>query len=79
MDLLGPLADEPYAPMLDYQFLRDVDHTVCTVLGQQIFLKTVGDWVTERCFNGGGQQRGEQRSPSDASMKLSTGWAALSP
>ena len=49
-DQLGNFAREPYTQALQYEFMREVDHTVCTERGQQLFLQCVGDWVTERCF-----------------------------
>lgn len=51
LDQLGRLAHEPFAKALHYQFMPDVDHTVCTQQGQRILLKAVGDWVTSQCFS----------------------------
>ena len=44
-DQLGAFAREPFAKALQYEFMREVDHTFCTARGQQLFLKSVGDWV----------------------------------
>jgi hypothetical protein len=44
-DQLGAFAREPFAKSLQYEFMREVDHTFCTARGQQLFLKSVGDWV----------------------------------
>ena len=44
-DQLGALGREPYAKALQYQFMRNVDHTFCTAEGQLIYMQTVGDWA----------------------------------
>ncbi len=49
-DQLGALRHEPFMQGLQYEFIRDVDHTVCTVKGQQLFLQSVGDWVVAHCL-----------------------------
>jgi hypothetical protein len=49
-DQLGAFRSEPFAQALHYEFMREVDHTVCTAEGQQLFLEAVGDWVTEHCL-----------------------------
>jgi hypothetical protein len=37
-----------------------VDHTVCTLKGQQVFLQTVGDWVAECCLGIGSPESQSQ-------------------
>jgi hypothetical protein len=49
-DQLGALRHEPFTQGLQYEFMRDVDHTVCTVKGQQLYLQSVGDWVVAHCL-----------------------------
>jgi len=44
-DQLGSFRREPFARHVQYEFIRQIDHTVCTALGQQLFVKVVGDWV----------------------------------
>ncbi|RIX84818.1 hypothetical protein [Acidovorax cavernicola] len=56
-DQLGALCREPFMQGLQYEFMRDVDHTVCTVKGQQLFLQSVGDWVAEHCLATSSPQR----------------------
>ncbi|SEK16589.1 MULTISPECIES: hypothetical protein [unclassified Variovorax] len=78
LDQLGLLAREPFAHLLDYRFMRDVDHTVCTASGQQIFLKTVGNWVTDRAFKGEAGQCELARGLTEAGLKFSPGLAVPS-
>ena len=44
-DQLGALGREPFAKALQYQFMRNVDHTFCTAEGQVLYMQTVGDWA----------------------------------
>ncbi len=61
-DQLGPFAREPFAEGVQYEFMREVDHTFCTAEGQQRYLRSVGDWVCARAFGAGA----ERRSPAPA-------------
>jgi len=45
LDQLGALGREPFAKALQYQFMRNVDHTFCTAEGQLRYMQTVGDWA----------------------------------
>lgn len=47
-DLLGHFQHEPFAQAAQYDFVRDMDHTLCTEKGQQLFLRAVGDWTIAR-------------------------------
>jgi len=77
-DQLGAFARKPFAQGLQYEFIGEVDHTVCTERGQQLFLRSVGDWVAERCLAGGTERRspGIDRAPAGAEPAMTT-WAAL--
>lgn len=90
-DQLGPFAREPYAQALHYEFMREVDHTVCTERGQQLFLQCVGDWVTDRCFGAStaaveaaepseaaetAERRTPARAPASPDRGMPTTWAA---
>ncbi len=77
-DQLGAFARKPFAQGLQYEFLGEVDHTVCTARGQQLFLRSVGDWVAERCLAGGTERRsqGSSRAPASPEPAMTT-WAAL--
>jgi len=77
-DQLGAFARKPFAQGLQYEFLGEVDHTVCTERGQQLFLRSVGDWVAERCLAGGIERRSQASSPAPAAPEPAmTTWAAL--
>ena len=77
-DQLGAFARKPFAQELRYEFLAEVDHTVCTARGQQLFLRSVGDWVAERCLVGstGRRSQGSSRAQAGAEPAMTT-WAAL--
>ncbi|WP_172672219.1 hypothetical protein [Variovorax paradoxus] len=76
-DQLGAFRDAPFAQSLDYEFMRAVDHTVCTARGQQLFLEAVSDWVAEQCL--GTRAAWPSASRPDAGAvraAMSTQWAA---
>ena len=76
-DQLGAFARKPFAQGVQYEFIGEVDHTVCTEKGQQLFLRSVGDWVTERCFGASTERRSQgSRAPSGAEQSMPTTWAA---
>ena len=75
-DQLGPFRGEPFAQSLHYEFMREVDHTVCTAKGQQQYLRTVGDWVAERCFGTGTERRGASRPAAGVARPMPAKWAA---
>ncbi|MET3493612.1 hypothetical protein [Variovorax boronicumulans] len=77
-DQLGAFRHAPFAPSLDYEFMREVDHTVCTAEGQLLFLEAVGDWVAERCLATGTGRRGTRRPATAAGTAhaMPTTWAA---
>jgi hypothetical protein len=75
-DQLGAFRHEPFAQTLHYEFMRDVDHTVCTAKGQQLFLQTVGDWVADRCFGTSIERRSQSRPVAGAGRALPATWAA---
>lgn len=77
-DQLGAFARKPYAQGLQYEFIGEVDHTVCTEKGQQLFLRSVGGWVAERCLGGSTERRSQDssRAPATAEPAMTT-WAAL--
>jgi dienelactone hydrolase len=65
-DQLGPFGRDPVTQSLQYAFMGEVDHTVCTERGQQLFLQTVGDWVTDRCFGASAERRSPSRPLANA-------------
>jgi hypothetical protein len=65
-DQLGAFRDEPFLQAAQYDFLRDLDHTVCTARGQQLFLGAVGDWAIARARG----TAAERRSPGTAAAPL---------
>ncbi|QNK67043.1 hypothetical protein [Variovorax sp. PAMC26660] len=75
-DQLGPFRNEAFAQSLHYEFMREVDHTVCTAKGQQLFLQSVGDWVTDRCFGTSTERRSQSRPLAGAGRAMPTTWAA---
>jgi hypothetical protein len=75
-DQLGAFRREPFAQALHYEFMRDVDHTVCTLKGQQLFLESVGDWVVDRCFGTGAEQRNPNRPLAGTGRAMPATWAA---
>ena len=75
-DQLGAFRREPFAQALHYEFMRDVDHTVCTLKGQQLFLASVGDWVVDRCFGAGAEQRSPNRPLAGTGRAMPATWAA---
>ena len=75
-DQLGAFRREAFAQGLHYEFLRDVDHTVCTLKGQQLFLESVGDWVVDRCFGTGAGQRSPNRPIAGTGRAMPATWAA---
>ncbi|WPB55478.1 hypothetical protein [Xylophilus sp. GOD-11R] len=46
-DHLGRLRAERFVRQVRYEFAPDLDHTVCTTRGQQLYLASVGGWVTQ--------------------------------
>lgn len=56
-DQLGAFVDAPFARSLSYQFMGDVDHTMCTVQGQQRYLQAVSEWVRYQRKPQGAEQR----------------------
>ena len=80
-DQLGAFRCEPFAQSLHYEFMREVDHTVCTAKGQQLFVQSVGDWVAGRCLGTTGtststEERHASRLASAAARPMPAGWAA---
>ena len=67
-DQIGALAREPFAQVMEYQFMRNVDHTFCTAEGQQIFMQTVGDWAMA-CARSASAER---VSPSTSASPISS-------
>ncbi|MFM9923799.1 hypothetical protein VLK31_12480 [Variovorax sp. H27-G14] len=75
-DQLGAFRHAPFTQALQYEFMREVDHTVCTERGQQLFLASVGDWVTDRCFGASTERRNTSRTTAGAECAMPTTWAA---
>lgn len=76
-DQLGAFAREPFTQALQYEFMGEADHTVCTEQGQRRFLQSVGDWVTDRCFGtSSAGQRSASRPLASAEHAMPTTWAA---
>lgn len=71
-DQLGRFRREPFAQGLQYQFMREIDHTVCTAQGQQLFLQTVGGWLADRCAGVGAERRSPTRVCAGADNADST-------
>ncbi|MDP9930573.1 dienelactone hydrolase [Variovorax paradoxus] len=67
-DQIGALAREPFAQVMEYQFMRNVDHTFCTAEGQQIYMQTVGDWAMA-CARSASAER---VSPSTSASPISS-------
>jgi hypothetical protein len=67
-DQIGALAREPFAQVMEYQFMRSVDHTFCTAEGQQIYMQTVGDWAMA-CARSASAER---VSPSTSASPISS-------
>ena len=63
-DQLGALGREPFAKVMQYQFMRNVDHTFCTAEGQQIYMQTVGDWAMACAHSASAERLGASTSPS---------------
>lgn len=63
-DQLGPFRSEPFAQAVQYEFMRDADHTLCTARGQQLFLRSVGGWVAACAISAGPERRSPSTSPS---------------
>lgn len=67
-DQLGAFRSAPFAEAVQYEFMREVDHTFCTARGQQLYLRSAGDWVTAcACVSGAGAER---RSPQPAATPV---------
>jgi len=49
---------------MQYQFMRNVDHTFCTAEGQQIYMQTVGDWAMACAHSASAERLGASTSPS---------------
>ncbi|EJL76484.1 hypothetical protein [Variovorax sp. CF313] len=60
-DQLGAFARQPFTQALQYEFIAEADHTVCTEQGQRLFLQSVGDWVADRCFGASTERRSQNR------------------
>lgn len=75
-DQLGAFGREPFTQGLQYEFMAEVDHTVCTERGQQLFLQCVGDWVTDRCFGASTERRSQSRPAVATDIAMPTTWAA---
>lgn len=75
-DQLGAFRHAPFAQSLHYEFMREVDHTVCTAKGQALYLQSVGDWLAERCFRTEPERQGASRPSAGIARPLPTGWAA---
>jgi hypothetical protein len=44
-DQLGPFADEPFMQQFEYEFIREIDHSLTSMASQQIFMRVVCDWA----------------------------------
>lgn len=44
-DQLGPFAGEPFAQQLEYEFVREIDHTLTSLASQERFMTAVTHWV----------------------------------
>ncbi|RQO39678.1 hypothetical protein DBV14_30780 [Variovorax sp. KBW07] len=76
-DQLGAFARQPFTQSLHYEFMGEVDHTVCTEQGQRRFLQAVGDWVTDRCLGASSTgQRSQVRPLAGTEHTMPTTWAA---
>jgi dienelactone hydrolase len=75
-DQLGAFGRQPFTQDLQYEFMAEVDHTVCTERGQQLFLQSVGDWVTDRCFGASTERRSQARPLASTEHAMPTTWAA---
>ncbi len=51
-DQLGPFADEPFMQQFEYEFIREIDHSLTSMASQQIFMRVVCDWAL-RVTHGG--------------------------
>lgn len=69
-DQLGPFRREPFAQAVQYEFMRELDHTFCTARGQQLFLQSVGDWVTACAWGAGTERRAASPAPTVAERPL---------
>ena len=38
-DQLGPFADEPFMQQFEYEFIREIDHSLTSMASQQIFMR----------------------------------------
>lgn len=74
-DQLGPFRREPFAQALQYEFMRELDHTFCTAKGQQLFLQSVGDWVTACASGAGAERRTVSPTPAVAEPPLHGAYA----
>lgn len=74
-DQLGPFRREPFAQALQYEFMRELDHTFCTAKGQQLFLQSVGDWVTACASGAGAERRTVSPTPAVAERPLHGAYA----
>jgi len=43
-DQLGPFRHEPFTQNVHYEFIREIDHTLTTMVAQQLFVKSISDW-----------------------------------
>jgi hypothetical protein len=69
-DQLGPFRREPFAQAVQYEFMRELDHTFCTAKGQQLFLHSVGDWVAACAWGAGTERRTASPTPPVAERPL---------
>jgi hypothetical protein len=44
-DQLGAFRQKPFVRKVHYEFCRELDHTACTLKGQQILVRAVGRWA----------------------------------
>ena len=78
-DQLGAIGREPFAKALQYQFMRNVDHTFCTAEGQQIYMQTVGDWAMACARNASAERRSPNTHTNSGNSPIPAAAAAERP
>lgn len=43
-DQLGPFRHESFTQTVHYEFIREIDHTLTTMVAQQLFVKSISEW-----------------------------------
>jgi pimeloyl-ACP methyl ester carboxylesterase len=80
-DHLGPLVREPFADKVRYEFSRDIDHTMTSLLAQRAFLTCASNWARGVAVPGatlglGQAGTGRAEVPDD---ETPSAWGALAP